>query len=53
MYELLNYKEAISSLDAIKWTSTIEEEINFLHKNETWTLFVILGLLISSNLRVI
>ena len=33
--EPFNYKEAISSSEAAKWTIVITKEIEFLHKNQT------------------
>ena len=32
------YKEVISSGEAVKWTDTINEKIESLHKNQTWEL---------------
>ena len=33
-----NYKEAMKSEDAVEWKAAIEEEVNSLLANQTWTL---------------
>ena len=33
----MSIKDAISSPDAQKWQSAMQEEINSLHKNKVWT----------------
>ena len=33
-----NYQEAINSLDSSLWITTMQEEVENLHKNQTWKL---------------
>lgn len=38
MYEPRTYKQAISSSDANEWLNAMEEELDSIEKNKTWTL---------------